>query len=85
MENQQWMPRVAESPFRNPSPERKGFDTRDPESERLFFPTNRPLHKKDLILRSLLKPETIEDHSRIISHRFPVSWEDLGIKDLGTG
>jgi hypothetical protein len=53
--------------------------------ERLFFPNNRALHRKDLILRSLLKPETIEDHSRIISHRFPVSWEDLGIKDLGTG
>lgn len=47
--------------------------------ERLFFPTNRPLHKKDLILRSLLKPETIEDHSRLIHHRFPISWEDAGI------
>jgi hypothetical protein len=53
--------------------------------ERLFFPNNRALHRKDLILRSLLKPETIEDHSRIMYQRYPVSWEDLGIKDLGTG
>ncbi|TSA31657.1 MAG: hypothetical protein D4R65_10815 [Verrucomicrobiaceae bacterium] len=50
--------------------------------ERLFFPTNRPLHKKDLILRSLLKTENIEDHSRILLHRVPMSWEDLGIKPV---
>lgn len=53
--------------------------------ERLFFPTNRPLHKKDFILRSLLKPETIEDHSRVIHHRFPISWEDIGINPVGIG
>lgn len=49
--------------------------------ERLLFPTNRPLDKKERILRSLLKPETIEDHSRLIHHRFPISWEDVGISD----
>jgi hypothetical protein len=53
--------------------------------ERLFFPNNRPLHTRDLILRSLLKPETIEDHSRIIYHRFPISWEELGVKHADIG
>ncbi len=45
--------------------------------ERLFFPTNRPLHKKDLILRSLWKPENFEDHSRVMLQRFPIPWDDV--------
>ncbi len=47
--------------------------------ERLFFPTTRPLQKKDLILRSLFKPENVEDHSRVLHHRYPIPWEDLGL------
>ena len=45
--------------------------------ERLYFPTNRPLHKKDLILRSLHKPEDIEDHSRVLLQRFPRALEEV--------
>lgn len=41
--------------------------------ERLYFPKNRPLDKKDPILRSLFKPETIEDHSRVALRRFPLN------------
>jgi hypothetical protein len=47
--------------------------------ERPFFPKKRPLHKKDPILRSLFKREATEDHPRILSHRFPISWEDTWI------
>jgi hypothetical protein len=45
--------------------------------ERLYFPKNRPLHKKDLILRSLHKPEDLEDHSRILQQRFPRRMENV--------
>jgi len=45
--------------------------------ERLYFPKSRPLHKKDLILRSLHKPEDVEDHSRVGLQRFPRPLEEV--------
>ena len=49
----------------------------DGSRESLIFPSNRPLNKKDIILRAILKPETIEDHSRIMHHRFPIALEGV--------
>jgi len=45
--------------------------------ERLYFPTNRTLNKKDLILRSLYRPTDIEDHSRILLHRYPRALDEV--------
>ena len=45
--------------------------------ERFYFPKARSLDKKDLLLRSLKKPQTIEDHARIALIRHPISLEDV--------
>ena len=43
--------------------------------EKLYFPTNRELNKKDLILKALFKPMDSEDHSYVGTNRFPISWQ----------
>jgi hypothetical protein len=44
--------------------------------EALYFPTNRDLAKKDLILRAVFKPMDIEDLSAVGGLWFPMTLPD---------
>jgi uncharacterized protein len=41
-------------------------------AERLYFPTQRSLDRKDIILKSLKKPNDTEDHARIFVQTYPL-------------
>lgn len=49
--------------------------------EKIHFPQNRALNKKDLILKAVFKPSSLEDHSGVGMNHFPRSLQDV-LKDM---
>ena len=44
--------------------------------EALYFPDNRELEKKDLLLKALFKPPDTEDHARVGEILHPISIDE---------